>query len=388
MIESPQVHDGLSYSILRRIGLADNNGLRIGRAVPVMAGVCWLPLLGLTALSGTAWGEAVGGPLLKDLSTYARFLIALPLLLVGEKLLGTIFPSIHKYVVATNLVPESEARSAEALHTHFEERWRSRLIDVVLLVLAFGLPWFGMWGAAQSQAEAAVTSWMFRTAGTGGGLSPAGWWYVLIAMPLLGFLTLRWVLRYLSWSLFLRAFAKLGLQLQATHPDRVAGLGPLVIAQTLFAPLFVSGSVIMAALMGNDILHAGATLRALAPEIAAYVTISLVLLLSPLVVFISPLRRAKISGLLYYGALGDSITDTFAERWRKKDPTTLIDTADPSSVTDYTAMFDTVVSMQTFPFSMRQTIGVVVILVLPFAPLLLSAMSFKQLFDRLVGMLV
>ena len=257
---------------------------------------------------------------------------------------------------------------------------------MLVLVLAFALPWIGLRGMAESQAAAAATSWLFGTSAAG--LSPAGWWHILVAMPLLGFLTLRWVLRYLSWSLFLRAFSKLDLQLQATHPDRTAGLGPLVITQSLFAPLFMAGSVIVAAFMGNDILYSSVTLRILAPEIAAYVTIAFGLLISPLLVFISPLRRAKISGALYYGALGDSITDTFAERWKKKDPTTLIDTADPSSVTDYTAMYDTVASMRTFPFSMRQTIGLVVVLAIPFAPLLLTAMSLKQLLTRLLGMIV
>jgi hypothetical protein len=342
-------------------------------------------LLGLTALSGTAWGNAVDAPFLQDLSSYGRFLIALPLLLVGERLLSRILPSIHKYVLETNLVPENEGQSAESLRTRLDERQQSGLLEMVLLVIAFVLPWIGLRGIAETQADAAATSWLFGT--SGGGLSPAGWWHMLFAMPLLGFLTLRWVWRYLSWALFLRAFAKLDLQLQATHPDRTAGLGPLVIAQTLFAPLFMAGSVIIAAFMGNDILYSSDTLRILAPEIAAYLTIGLVLVLSPLMVFTAPLRRAKISGLLYYGALGDSITDTFAERWKKKNPATLIDTADPSSVTDFTAMYDTVASMKLFPFGMRQIIGVAVVLAIPFAPLLLTAMSFKQLLDRLLGMI-
>ncbi len=385
MAESPTLPAGRFNAFLRRIGLADGSGLRIGRAVPVLAGLCWLPVFGLTALGGTAWGDAVDVPFLEDLSVYGRFLVAIPLLLVGEKLLSGVLPSIHKYVIETNLVPENEVQSAEKLRTRMDEQ-NSGLLEVLMLVIAFVLPWIGLRGIAEAQTAAAATSWLFGA--DAAGLSTAGWWHMLVAMPILGFLTWRWVLRYLSWALYLRAFSKLDLQLQATHPDRTAGLGPLVITQALFAPLFVAGSVIVAAFMGNDILYSSETLRTLAPEIAAYVTITLVLLLTPLLVFISPLRRAKIGGLLYYGALGDSITDTFAERWKKKDPTTLIDTADPSSVTDYTAMYDTAASMRTFPISMRQTIGLVVVLAIPFAPLLLTAMSFKQLLTRLLGMIV
>jgi len=385
MAESTTVPGGRFNAFLRRIGLADESGLRVGRAIPVLAGVCWLPLFGLTALGGTAWGDAVDVPFLEDLSTYGRFLIALPLLLVGEKLLSNVLPAIHKYVLETNLVPEHEEQSAETLRTRLDQQ-NSGLLEVLVLLFAFALPWIGLRSIAESQTAAAATSWLFGTAA--GGLTPAGWWHMVVAMPLLGFLSLRWVLRYLSWALFLHAFSKLDLQLQATHPDRTAGLGPVVVTQALYTPLFVAGSVIVAAFMGNDILYSSVTLRALAPEIAAYVTIALVLLLSPLLVFLSPLRRAKIAGLLYYGALGDSITDTFAERWQTKDPTTLIDTADPSAVTDYTAMYDTAASMRTFPFSMRQIIGLAVVLAIPFAQLLLTAMSFKDLLSRLLGMFV
>jgi hypothetical protein len=70
-----------------------------------------------------------------------------------------------------------------------------------------------------------------------------------------------------------------------------------------------------------------------------------------------------------------------------KDPSALIDTGDPSAVTDFSAMYDTVASMRSFPFSMRQTVGIAVVLLVPFLPLLLTAMSLRELFQRLLGMI-
>lgn len=43
--------------------------------------------------------------------------------------------------------------------------------------------------------------------------------------------------------------------------------------------------------------------------------------------------------------------------------------------------------MRIFPFNMRQIVGIVIVLVLPYAPLLLTAMSLEQLLTRLVEML-
>src|SRR5262245_35697655 len=40
----------------------------------------WLPLLVLSTLGGTAWGQAVRVPFLADIEVHARFLLALPLL--------------------------------------------------------------------------------------------------------------------------------------------------------------------------------------------------------------------------------------------------------------------------------------------------------------------
>ena len=78
-------------------------------------------------------------PFLEDLSAYGRFLIALPLLLVGEKMLSKVLPSIHKYVLETNLVPENEEHSAETLRTRVDQQ-NSGLLEVLVLVLAFALP--------------------------------------------------------------------------------------------------------------------------------------------------------------------------------------------------------------------------------------------------------
>jgi len=51
-------------------------------------------------------------------------------------------------------------------------------------------------------------------------------------------------------------------------------------------------------------------------------------------------------------------------------------------------MYDVVAGMQSFPFSLRQAAAMVVVLLLPFEPLLLTAMSLKQLLQRLLGMVV
>ncbi len=46
------------------------------------------PLLILAAVEGLAWGDRVAVPLLKDFLPYGQFLLAVPVLVFGEKIVG------------------------------------------------------------------------------------------------------------------------------------------------------------------------------------------------------------------------------------------------------------------------------------------------------------
>ena len=50
--------------------------------------VSWVPLALLCAIDGTLWGNRVDVPSLKDYATYARFWIALPVLMLVRPLSG------------------------------------------------------------------------------------------------------------------------------------------------------------------------------------------------------------------------------------------------------------------------------------------------------------
>jgi hypothetical protein len=56
-------------------------------------------------------------------------------------------------------------------------------------------------------------------------LSLAGYWYVLVALPIFQFLLLRWIYRMFNWSLFLWKASRLDLRLSAARPDAAGGLG-------------------------------------------------------------------------------------------------------------------------------------------------------------------
>ena len=61
----------------------------VRRRVILLPLLAWLPLLVLSALEGQALGGHVAVPFLLDVEAHARFLVALPLLIVAELVVRT-----------------------------------------------------------------------------------------------------------------------------------------------------------------------------------------------------------------------------------------------------------------------------------------------------------
>src|SRR5262249_2196471 len=79
----------------------------------------------------------------------------------------------------------------------------------------------------------------------GTGMTAAGWWYILVSLPILGFLLLRWLWIFLLWAAFLFRVSRLDLELTPTHPDRAGGLGFLGWGLASFAVVLLAVSAVL-----------------------------------------------------------------------------------------------------------------------------------------------
>jgi hypothetical protein len=75
---------GPLFQLVARARLGGDALELLFRRVIVISLFAWLPLLILSMLGGRAWGDAVSVTFLKDIEAHARFLLALPLLIVAE----------------------------------------------------------------------------------------------------------------------------------------------------------------------------------------------------------------------------------------------------------------------------------------------------------------
>jgi hypothetical protein len=355
----------------------------LNRRVAVLTALAWLPLLVLSALEGHALGGA-GIPFLEDVEAQVRLLLALPLLILAERIVHERFrPAINLLVEGEIVRPEESSRFDGFLSSTL--RWRNSVaVEILLLGLVFTV------GHAFWVRKLAVHGgvWFSSPADSGTGLSRAGLWYAWVSLPLVQFLLLRWWYRLLLWSRLLWLTSRLDLSLSPTHPDRAAGLGLLGTSTAAFSPLLAAQSALVSAVAAGRILHGGAHLADFKVEIAGMLGFALLQALGPLLVFGVPLARARRLGLHDYGLLGDRYVREFDRKWIRggaEPGETLVGTSDIQSLADLHGSFDIIRSMHAFPFGKETVIQLVATTALPLLPLLLTVMPLNELVKKVVG---
>ena len=360
---SSLVNGGPFYRAMRRVGLAERR--RIIHRNVVWLAVTWLPLVLLCVAEGTAWGDKVRIPFFVDYSVYGRFLAALPLLIAAEEIID---PFIRRVLLGFNSSGVIQDDDLPAYGTTVEdlERLRdSKLVELLLAILAF-FPFF-LFAADYEWVSSTISTW-HGTSATG--LSPAGWWFVLVSTPFLRFLMLRWLWRYSLWGYLLGRISRLNLALLATHPDRLAGLGFMVLAQQQFGILAAALGSVLAGQFANEIIYFGLAPREVRTETAVFIAIALLVIFFPLTFFSFKLFDARRDGLLRYGRLARGVTKRFDDKWVRApefQPGAMIGTQDPSSLIDYISSYEVIQATRVIPVTRRAILSVTAQAAAPFA---------------------
>jgi len=215
----------------------------------------------------------------------------------------------------------------------------------------------------------------------------AGWWYVLVSLPLFQFMLLRWYFRLFVWARFLWHVSRMDIAYAPMHPDRNGGIGFLSKIGYAFAPLLLAQGTLLAGMMANRIFFEGAVLTMFKLQVFTFVVIVVGVVLAPLLVFIPPLARAKRAGLHVYGHLAKRYVDEFDSKWlygAEKGSEPLIGSSDVQSLADMGNSFEVVRGMRLVPITRDTLLQLILMTLLPIAPLLLTMISPEELLGQLV----
>jgi hypothetical protein len=339
--------------------------------------IAWLPLVLLSALQGLALSPDPRKSMLLDIGAHARYLVALPLLVIAEAICLPGLAAIARQFSAMGLIPATHLPRYQSLLVSTQRLLASPTTDLVILLLAYIPSLLGFPLEPQRNPN-----WIAPLAPGLQQLSLAGWWRALVSQPLYLLLVLSWFWRLLLWARFVRGVSRLDLQLVSSHPDRACGLGFVGTSAIFFIVLAFALSVPSAGMIAQEILHDGRALPDFTFVIAGVAIIQLVLFLGPLLFLIRPMQAARIRGTFQYGALAEAMGQQFESRWMRGTSGV---TADALSAQDFSATTDlfsiaaNIQGMRMLPISVQQVAQLVIAGLLPFLPVVLVALPLKEI---------
>ena len=376
----PLFEGGPFAKLLKPLRLAGEEHRHVRRRLGFAVLTTWVALAVLAAAQGLAIGPSWRKSMLLDAAMYARYLVALPLLILATPGLRRKLETIVHHFVEAGLVKE---REKETFFANINEmlRWRDSVAAAIVIV-AWAVVKAVIFGFGTiSLADIADTWRVVETAGHRA-LSLAGWWQVAFCEPLYEIAMLQLLYRLALWWRFLWKTSRLELQLKAAHPDGAGGLAFLGMGLPAFQLSAFAVAASVAGTLANLILWMGASFASFKYAIVVVVGALVGLMAGPLVFFTRQLGSVKQRAVFSCGTLAIRQLRAFEEKWLGTSPLgaeEMLQDADFSAVRDFNATVTAVQNMKTLPFKLKELIQLAVASSLPFLPVAAIEIPLKDI---------
>ena len=280
---------GPFYELQSRLGLLQERTLQVGKRAVIFIAVAWFVpfLLGLPG--SLSFDAANGLPYLLDAGAWAKFFVAIGAFMLAEQQVEQHLRAKLRQVAAAPIVaPSSFPVVAQAVSQALKRR-DSRIAEAVCLAIAA----IAAGIALRHLLTVETSSWAVMASLGANAITLAGWWFVIVSMPLFWFLVMRGLWRHFVWSLLLRKLARVELRLVSTHPDGRGGLGFLGDYPNAYATFVFGMSCAVAAAVGQNLLHETASMTNITILMVGWLLIVLALFAFPLSAFSRPLSDLK-----------------------------------------------------------------------------------------------
>jgi hypothetical protein len=336
-------------------------GFGLLRRIGILVAITWLPLaiaalLGHRAFQGTE-------PLLQHFGVHVRFLVAIPLFILAEPIAEAMGRRIIAYFLESGLVGESDRAAFMGIVRSCRRLLRSRLALI------------GVVGFAALQAVLAVRDMAhmheihgWAAGGPAAHLNFAAGWFLLVSRPIYGILLFSWIWRLIVVVILLARTARLDLRLVPTHPDGCGGLGFLQHLPTVFAPVIMGSSAVIAGRWGHEVLYHDVRVESLYLPMGLFVALALVLFLAPLLVFMPNLLALKRRNLLAYGALVGRHGRLVERRWVRGETVEddgLLQAPELGPVADTLTLYEAIQKLRPTPIGKQSIVTVAAAAVIP-----------------------
>jgi len=365
------------------IGLIPARGFGTGRRVLIFVALTWLPLMLWAAWNHLLLPGVAAEPLARHFGIHARFLVALPLLVAGERLLERSMHHILPQFISSGLVDTAQRESFRDLVRAAARLRDSRAVLAGGFVLIALSSWMG-WGSAATNHELVWSR-------AGGGANFVAFWFNWVSRPIFLLAILAWLWRLVIVTWLFARIARLDLRLAPTHPDRAGGLGFVELLPTGFAPFFLGVATVIASRWAHELMYHGAKVSDLQFPAVLLVASSALIGLAPLTVFAPPLAALKRRTQVTVGALMAEYGHYFERRWfrhEEVDDRGLLGAPEIGPVADTVGLFDAVSRMRIAPLGRRSILPIALAAALPLVPVLATQMPLKQAVLKILAPLI
>lgn len=376
---------GPTFHLLHRIFGRARRTRPVVRRIIFLLLITWIPICLFALWQGSALGATPRDSLLLDFSTYARFFIAVPMLVLADIIIAPRLTVAGLQFVRDGLIRDADMPAYAAAITRLARRRESLLAEFVIL----GCAVFGAWSLTLDNAGGtALSGWrsIFLSQGDARHVSLAALWYYLVATPVFLFMWYRWLWRIVFWAMFLWEVSRLELRLVPTHADRAGGLAFLDVAHASMDMLALAVASVPSAEVAFRIVYEGASIYTYQGPLITVPLAMLAIILGPLLFFCPALARTRRAALRHYGSLVVRYNRGFQEKWvegvhQTSEP--LLGTSDIQSLADLGNSYRFVDDMGYTPFTRWTVLQIVVMAVLPGLPLLTLVLSANEIIHLL-----
>jgi hypothetical protein len=359
------------------------------KEILVLLSITWIPLLLISIYEG----NFISGQesFLKDISMQVRLLIAIPMLVIIKKTIDEKVIMVLKYIATTLIHEEDRITVYKPLVKKTNKLMQSKWIEILFLLVIIVLTFSSTSGGILSGNHSGTESWITRIKEGKEVLSFAGIWADYISIPCFQFLLISWLWRYLIWVFFLFRISQLNLKLLPTHPDQAGGLGIILLAQNSFALFFVAISFTISGEFSEQLLKFPNSFLDIRNQSVGFIVLCLIMILIPMAFFVWKLINLKHEGLIKLSSAGATLSQKFEENYiegiadQKVVPSI---NENPSTVYDYSSLFVTLENLRYIPLSIKDVIGIFVLVLLPYLPILIIHYSILELIDTLISILM
>jgi len=368
------IRGGALYHFQEVTHLIRPNQWNIGRRIFTAVLVGWVPLVVLTAMSGSHSSLIA---LLKDYRVFARVFVAIPLLISGQQLIEERFHLIVRHFTNAGLIrPEDSPKFIAILATikKLKDAWIPELTLVALGSIG-GILFVGndlMFDAP----------WSVSALGNSISHSAAGWYFELVTQTiytvLLGLALWKWFL----YVFFFWRVSRLHLQLVACDPDESGGLGFLGYSPIAFIPVVIAGSTAVGSVLRYQALHSAFSQESLVMIVVLWIAVVLLIFVGPLAIFGAKLTHLMRVGYLQYGSLSHLHAEQFHEKWihqRQANMQELLAAPEMIALTGVASSLDRVRAINYVPVDRITLIEVAAAAAVPMLPVLLTQIPMKEL---------